>query len=152
MASESKSKDQKYTIIDGKDLVLGRLGSDIAKRLLLGESIKLVNCQEVVILGRKKFLVERYKNKISNKVIKQGPYYSRAPSDIVRRAFRNMLPYKNQRGIDAYKRLKCFNSVPAALKDEKFATVESAQVDKETTFYYTQVGEICKSLGYTKMN
>ena len=44
MASESKSKDQKYTIIDGKDLVLGRLGSDIAKRLLLGESIKIVNC------------------------------------------------------------------------------------------------------------
>jgi large subunit ribosomal protein L13 len=149
---ESKSKEVKYTIIDGKDLVLGRLGSTLAKRLLLGESIKLVNCQEVVILGRKKFLVERYKNKISNKVIKQGPYYSRAPSDIVRRAFRNMLPYKNQRGIEAYKRLKCFNSVPAALKDEKLGTVEEAQVDAETTFYYTQVGEICKALGYTKMN
>ena len=62
-----------------------------------------------------------------------------------------MLPYKNQRGIEAYKRLKCFNSVPAALKDEKFATLEDAQVDVETTFYYTAVGDICKALGYTKM-
>jgi large subunit ribosomal protein L13 len=150
--TESKSKEVKYTIIDGKDLVLGRLGSTLAKRLLLGEAIKLVNCQEVIILGRKKFLVERYKNKISNKVIKQGPYYSRAPSDIVKRAFRNMLPYKNQRGIEAYKRLKCFNSVPAALKEETLGSVEEAQVDIDNTFYYTKVGEICKALGYTKMN
>ncbi len=149
--AESKAKEEKYTIIDGKDLVLGRLGSALAKRLLLGESIKLVNCQDVVILGRKKFLVERYKNKISNKVIKQGPYYSRSPSDLVKRGFRNMLPYKNQRGADAYKRLKCFNSVPASLKDAKFETVESAKLDTENTFYFTKVGEISKVLGYNKV-
>ncbi|MCA9459562.1 MAG: 50S ribosomal protein L13 [Nanoarchaeota archaeon] len=148
--TENKSKEEKFTIIDGKDLVLGRLGSAIAKRLLLGETIKIVNAQDIVILGRKKFLVERYKTKITNKVVKQGPYYSRSPSDIVKRAMRNMLPYKNQRGIDAFKRLKCYNSVPSILLNVEKSTVEGAKLDETSVFYYTKVGEISRSLGYNK--
>lgn len=148
--TENKSKEEKFTIIDGKDLVLGRLGSAIAKRLLLGETIKIVNAQDIVILGRKKFLVERYKTKITNKVVKQGPYYSRSPSNIVKRAMRNMLPYKNQRGIDAFKRLKCYNSVPSILLNVEKSTVEGAKLDETSVFYYTKVGEISRSLGYNK--
>lgn len=146
----AKIQEEKFTVIDATDLVLGRLGSQIAKRLLLGESIKLVNCKEAVILGKKKFLVERYKNKLSNKVVKQGPYYSRSPADMVKRSFRNMLPYKNQRGAEAYKRLKCFNSVPSTLLNIEKEVVDSARLDKSSVFYYTKVEDICKVLGYTK--
>ena len=148
--AEVKAKEEKFTVIDGKDLILGRLGSNIAKRLLLGESIKLVNCKDIVILGRKKFLVERYKTKISNKVIKQGPYYSRSPSDLVKRALRNMLPYKNQRGIDAFKRIKCFNSVPSTLVKVEKQTIDNAQVDQMNVFYYTRMEDLSKGLGYNK--
>lgn len=143
-------QEEKFTVIDATDLVLGRLGSHIAKRLLLGESIKLVNCKEAVILGKKKFLVERYKNKLSNKVVKQGPYYSRSPADIVKRSFRNMLPYKNQRGAEAYKRLKCFNSVPSTLLNSEKEVIEAAKLDRTSVFYYTKVEDVCKVLGYTK--
>lgn len=143
-------KEEKFTVIDGNDLVLGRLGSNLSKRLLLGENIKLVNCKDIVILGKKKYLAERYKNKLSNKVIKQGPYYSRSPADIVKRAFRNMLPYKNQRGVDAFKRLKCYNSVPSILLNTKKDTVESAKIDMGSVFYYTKVEDICVVLGYDK--
>lgn len=146
-----KKVEENVTIIDGSDLILGRLGSNVSKRLLLGESIKIVNCKDIVILGRKKYLVERYKNKISNKVIKQGPYVSRSPADLVRRALRNMLPYKNQRGIEAYKRVKCFNSVPSTLLNANKEVVESAKLDDNTVFYYTKVGEISKVLGYNKL-
>lgn len=148
--AEVKVKQEQFTVIDGKDLVLGRLGSTIAKRLLLGESIKIVNCKEIVILGRKKYLVDRYKTKLSNKVIGQGPYYSRSPSDIVKRAFRNMLPYKNQRGIEAFKRLKCYNSTPSILMSTEKSVVENAKMDSDSVFYYTKVEDICKVLGYTK--
>lgn len=148
MANEIK--EEKFVVVDGTDLILGRLGSNIAKRLLLGESFKIVNCKEVVILGRKPFLVQRYKNKISNKVTKQGPYYSRSPSDIVRRAFRNMLPYKNERGADAYRRLKCYNSTPSTLVSSEKETVESAKLDNDNVFYYTRVGELSAALGYNK--
>ena len=146
-----KTKTENAVVIDGNDLILGRLGSNVAKRLLLGESIKIVNCKDVVILGRKKYLVDKYKTKITNKVVKQGPYYSRSPADIVRRAFRNMVPYKNQRGVEALKRLKCYNSVPSTLLSAKKEVVESAQLNDDTVFYYTRVGDICKSLGYTKL-
>jgi large subunit ribosomal protein L13 len=148
--AQTKTKEVKYTIIDGKDLVLGRLGSNVAKRILMGEHIKIVNCKDVIILGRKPFLVQRYKNKISNKVIKQGPYYDRAPANIVKRAFRNMVPYKNQRGVEALKRLKCFNGVPASLENEKMETVSDAVINPDKVFYYTSVGEISRALGYTK--
>lgn len=144
------SKTENVVVIDGTDLILGRLGSNIAKRLLLGESFKIVNCKDVVILGRKNFLVQRYKNKITNKVIKQGPYYSRSPSDIVKRAFRNMLPYKNERGAAAFKRLKCYNSTPSTLVSADKEIVESAKLDNNNVFYYTKVGELSAALGYVK--
>lgn len=148
--TEQKAKQDEYTIIDGKNLVLGRLGSDVAKRLLLGESIKIVNCKDIVILGKKRYLVERYKNKLSNKVVKQGPYYSRSPADIVKRSFRNMVPYKNQRGVEALKRLKCYNSVPSILLNDEKTTVERAKLDAESLFYFTRVGDLCKTLGYNR--
>ena len=147
---ENKTKVEIGTVIDGKDLVLGRLGSVVAKRLLMGESIKIVNCKDVVILGRKKYLVEKYKNKLSNKVIKQGPYYSRSPADIVKRALRNMVPYKNQRGVEALKRLKCYNSVPSILLNAEKEAMDGAKVDSNSVFYYTKVGDICQVLGYVK--
>lgn len=143
-------KEEKVIVIDGTDLILGRLGSNVAKRLLLGESFKIVNCRDVVILGRKSFLVQRYKNKISNKVTKQGPYYSRSPSDLVKRAFRNMLPYKNERGAEAFKRLKCYNSTPSTLISAEKEIVESARLNSEEVFYYTKVGELAAALGYNK--
>ncbi len=149
MKTKNKTEET-FTLIEGKDLVLGRLGSNIAKRLLLGESIKIVNCRDVVILGRKKFLVDRYKTKISNKVIKQGPYYSRAPADIVKRAMRNMLPYRNQRGIEAFKRLKCYNSTPSILLSTKKESIESAKIDSVKVFYYTRIEEIARGLGFNK--
>jgi ribosomal protein uL13 len=148
--AETKAKEENITVIDGTDLVLGRMGSKLAKRLLLGEKICIVNCKDVVILGKKAFLVERYKAKITNKVIKQGPYYSRSPADLVKRSFRNMLPYKNARGIDAMKRLKCYNSVPSILLNTEKKSVEGAQMDADSVFYYTKMGELCAKLGYTK--
>ena len=145
-----KITEEKYTVVDGTDLVLGRLGSNIAKRLLLGENIKIVNCKDIVILGKKKYLVERYKNKLSNKVVLQGPYYSRSPADIVKRSMRNMVPYKNQRGVEALKKLKCYNSVPSTLLNVKKLTVESAKLNIDSVLYYTKIIDICNTLGYNK--
>lgn len=148
----SKIEEIPATIIDGKDLVLGRMGSVVAKRLLMGENIKIVNCKDIVILGKKKYLIDRYKTKLTNKVVKQGPYYSRSPADMVRRALRNMLPYKNQRGIEAYKRLKCYNSTPSILLNSDKEIIDNAKIDENTVFYYSYMGDICKVLGYTKVN
>ncbi|MCA9487069.1 50S ribosomal protein L13 [Candidatus Woesearchaeota archaeon] len=147
---EQKTKEAKAVIIDGKDLILGRMGSKIAKRLLMGEEIKIVNCKDIIMLGKKKFLVQRYKEKISNKVVKQGPYYDRSPADIVKRSMRNMLPYKNERGKLAFSRLKCYNSTPSTLLNVEKEELKEVVLNEDTVFYYTRIGELCAALGYDK--
>ena len=148
--AENKQESKNYTIIDGKDLVLGRMGSEISKRLLMGENIRIVNCKDIIILGQKDYLVDKYKKKLENRVVKQGPYYSRAPSDMVKRSMRNMLPYKSKRGIEAMKRLKCYNSTPSILINEEKETLSNAGMNEKSSLYFTRIGDICSKLGYNK--
>ena len=52
-------------IVDGKDLVVGRVASFVAKQALNGETVKIVNCEQMYITGDKTFLlneVERRRN------------------------------------------------------------------------------------------
>ena len=148
---QNKVEEENYTIIDAASCILGRLGSNIAKRLLLGEKIKIVNCSKVVILGKRSFVIKRYQNKIKNRVIKKGPYYSRNPKDIVKRSFRNMLPYKNSRGKAALLNLKCYNSTPSTLLNKDKQIIDSAKLNQETFLYHTKIDDLCKVLGYTKL-
>ena len=41
-------------IIDGQDIVMGRLASFVAKELLKGEEMNVINCNKVIISGSKK--------------------------------------------------------------------------------------------------
>ena len=40
-------------IIDGNNLILGRLGSFVAKKALLGKKIDIINCKNIIITGKK---------------------------------------------------------------------------------------------------
>lgn len=150
MSQKNENIKQQTTVIDAQGLVLGRMGSIIAKRLLLGESITIVNCKQAVLIGRKDLILKRYQDKRNNKVVKQGPYFHRNAGDIVKRSLRNMLPYKNFRGREALSRLKCYACVPKSLAESKKEALESCKVNFDRTFYYTQVGEISKLLGYNE--
>ena len=43
-------------IIDGRDHLLGRLGSIVAKELLAGQTVVIVRCDEMVVSGSCEFL------------------------------------------------------------------------------------------------
>ena len=143
---ESKNE----TEIDAQNCVIGRLGSKICKRLLLGEEIRLVNRNTAVILGKKSYIVKRYKDKLKNKVIKKGPYYHRSPADLVKRSFRNMLPHLNKRGVEALARLKCYNSVPSTLIKAEKQVVEISKMKDNSVLYYTKMEDLGNILGHTK--
>ena len=145
---EKGVSNKKEILIDGNDMILGRLGSFVSKKLLLGYTIKIVNCKKIILIGTKSFLVKKYKAKLQNRVVKQGPYYSRLPCNIVKRSFRNMLPYKNKRGKEALLNLRCFNSVPSTLINSKKTLVENAKVNKSNIFKFIKIEELCKILGY----
>ena len=108
-------------IIDGKNAVLGRLASYVAKQLLKGEEIVIVNCEDVIITGSKKDIKESFDEK-RRKVGsgQKGPKYPRTKDRIVKRVIRGMLPnHRKGRGKQAYKRVKCYVGVPKQFQDSK---------------------------------
>ena len=108
-------------IIDGKNAVLGRLASYVAKEALKGEEIAVLNCNEVIITGNKKNIQEEFKEKRSKIGSGQkGPKVSRLSYRIVKRAIRGMLPdHRTGRGREAWKRIKCHDKVPKEFEDKK---------------------------------
>ena len=46
---------EKTIVVDGRDHLLGRLASVVAKELLSGQKVVIVRCDEVVISGSRKF-------------------------------------------------------------------------------------------------
>ena len=134
-------------IIDATDLILGRLASVAAKKALLGEDVKVVNCEKAVVSGNRRFLLEKYKQKNDRGVLLRGPYFPRYPDRIVRRTIRGMLPFKRARGREAYKKVMCYIGVPAALANEKFVTLKEANVSKLPTLKFLTIREISERLG-----
>lgn len=134
-------------VIDGKDLILGRLASIVAKKALLGEKIDIVNSQDIVITGKKDHIRAKYKRVSSMGVPAKGPHLPRLSDRFVRRAIKRMLPFKAPRGRDAYKQIMCYIGVPEQFKDAKLETIKEINIEKVPNYNYMKVGEICKFLG-----
>ena len=50
-------------IINAENMILGRLGAYVAKKSLLGEEVKIVNCKDAVIIGKKDVILRKYKQR-----------------------------------------------------------------------------------------
>jgi large subunit ribosomal protein L13 len=135
------------TIIDATNSILGRLGTNVAKRLLNGENIIIVNSEKAIIVGKKRSIVEDYKKKRELGTSRKGPFFPRMPDRIVKRCIRGMLPYQQPKGREALKRLKCYIGVPEELKDKKFEIVKEAIASNPVE--YITIGELSKYLGAT---
>lgn len=133
-------------IIDAKDSILGRLSSYAAKQALLGNKVDVVNCEECVISGKKRVVMEKYIKRLHMKAPTKGPYFYRKPDMFVRRAIRGMLPFKRARGRDAFKNIKCYIGVPESLKNEKAVKIENANSGK-LSIDYVKVRDICRATG-----
>jgi len=139
--------NQKTKIIDARHLILGRMASIIAKRLLEGEKIIIVNAEKAVLSGKKKSRVRETKEFLGVGHPKKGPFHYRRPDRLVRRTVRGMLPYKKPKGKGAYKRLKVFIGLPEELEDRERETLTKARMEKLKCPYFT-VGELAKEIGW----
>lgn len=137
-------------IIDGNDSILGRLGSHVAKGLLKGENIIIINAEKIVISGESDRIVEKYKKRRNMKDKanpEHSPHWPRRPDLLVKRVVRGMLPFDRPRGKIVFKNLKVYVGVPDELKEEKKETYENINKSKLNSKYIT-VEELCKKLGY----
>ncbi|BCS90708.1 MAG: 50S ribosomal protein L13 [Candidatus Micrarchaeota archaeon] len=137
-------------LYDATDAVIGRLASRIAKDLLNGARVTVINAEKSIITGDIKSLYERYKTRLDlqeKENPEHSPYWSRRPDLLFKRIVRGMLPYKKARGREAYKRLKVYMGVPEELKNKESTKIEIKRKESVYVDYVTLYG-LCKRLGY----
>jgi large subunit ribosomal protein L13 len=135
MPKESKSKT---IVVDADGLVLGRAATHIAKALLADREAQVVviNAEKAVITGSPKAIEQRYHARRSRGKERKGPFYPTRPERLFKRAVRGMLPFKQDRGRRAYRRLKCYIGVPkqyAGVKAERPKQATSLRTARYTT-------------------
>jgi len=142
----------KPIVVDGSDLIAGRLCSNVSKLLLKGNHVSIVNCEKIMISGKRKNIIEEYKNflKIASIIHpKHGPFHPRRPDTIISRMVRGMLPRDKPSGQAALKRLRAFIGVPREIR-----TLEKIQFDnskiRRTNAYYVSMAELGRTIGWTE--
>lgn len=129
-------------VIDGSGALLGRLASYAAKQALRGNEIVIVNCKEIVISGESRSIIEGYRNKRSRGGYSQkGPYFPKVAERIVKRTIRGMLPYTQARGLNAFKKIRCYNETP-----EEYKEVKKVKSGKEKNIRTMQLSELVREL------
>ena len=92
-------------VIDADNAVAGRLASSVAKELLKGRKVLVVNADAAVVSGNPKWVKDQFLQKIHRGDPYHGPFYPKQPERILRRIVWGMLPRK-PRGKAALARLR----------------------------------------------
>ena len=157
-AKAEKAGKRKYTpdiiVVDGKDLLVGRAASVIAKQLLLGKKISLVRAEGMNIAGteiRNKIKYLNFLRKKHTTNPKKGPFHLRSPADVFTRVVRGMLPFYTKRGKSALRRLKVYEGMPSNVtRKAAVPTIPKAErrtrLAKERRF--TVLGNMCEHIGW----
>ncbi|MCK9308111.1 MAG: 50S ribosomal protein L13 [Methanomicrobiales archaeon HGW-Methanomicrobiales-2] len=135
------------TVIDADGLLLGRMASLVAQRALAGEEIALVNVEKAIVSGSRAHVLANYTHKRERGSREGGPFFPRRPDHIVKRTIRGMLPYKRERGMAAFKRIKTYVGVPMELVGIETETLEVAHIDRLSSPKYITIGAISTNLG-----
>jgi large subunit ribosomal protein L13 len=125
------------------------MASKVAKKLLNGEEVIIVNAEKSVLSGKKKSKVAEAKEFLEVGAPRRGPFHYRRPDRIMRKTVRGMLPIKQPKGKTAYKKLKVFMGVPEDLKDQKMCIVTEAQAIKLKGPHFT-LAELAKEIGWNQ--
>ncbi len=135
------------TVIDGRNAILGRLGTAVAKRIMNGEEIVVVNSEAILITGEKEVVFADYKMRVDrgDTTKRKGPFYPRRADLLFKRSVRGMIPWMTTSGREAYRRLHVYVGTP-----KQFADVQKEKVDiamKKVGGKYTTLGAVSKFLG-----
>eukprot|EP01135_Chromosphaera_perkinsii_P011959 Nk52_evm12s2542 gene=Nk52_evmTU12s2542 len=145
---------EKVVVIDARGHLMGRLASTIAKELLNGQKVVVVRCEELNISGsfiRNKLKYMMYLNKACNVNPNHGgPFHFRAPSRMLYRVVRGMIPHKSVRGTAAMDRLKVFEGIPQPYDKMKRVVVPQALrvVRLAPKRKYAHIGRLAHEVGW----
>lgn len=139
-------------VVDATNHIAGRLSSKVAKLLLKGNRVSIVNCDKIMISGNRSNIIGEYKEFLEINSInhwKHGPKHPRRPDTIMKRMIRGMLPREKPSGILAHKRLRTFIGSPKEVKSLKKIQFEKAMIKKESS-NYTTMADLGRTIGWTE--
>ena len=136
------------TVIDGKNAVLGRLGTVVAQKIMAGEDVVVLNCESIIVTGEKEMVFADYKARFDRGECKsrKGPFYPRRADLLFKRSVRGMIPWTSTSGRNAFRRLHAYVGTPKQFTEGFDITVEE-QAMKKITGKYTTLGAVAKFLG-----
>ena len=136
------------TVIDGKNAVLGRLGTVVAQKIMAGEDVVVLNCESIIVTGEKEMVFADYKARFDRGECKsrKGPFYPRRADLLFKRSVRGMIPWTTTSGRNAFRRLHAYVGTPKQFAEGFEVTVEE-QAMKKITGKYTTLGAVAKFLG-----
>ena len=139
-------------VVDATDHIAGRLSSNVAKLLLTGNRVSIVNCEKIMISGTRSNIIKEYRDFLEISSIlnpKHGPFHPRRPDTIMKRMIRGMLPRKKPSGLTAHKRLRTYIGSPKELRSFEKIQFEKAKI-KRSASNYTTMGELGRTIGWTE--
>jgi large subunit ribosomal protein L13 len=133
------------TVIDADGNVLGRLCTSVAKKILKGEEVVVVNAEKAIVTGNRDDILAQYKQKKDRGKVIHGPFYPRRADLILKRTVRGMLPWDKPKGRDAYRLLKVDVGVPKELEAvEKLKLMGATNLSRDR---YVTLSEVSEHLG-----
>ncbi len=137
----------KVTLVNAEGQIVGRMCSKIAKLLLNGEEVIILNAEKAVFSGKKKSKIAEAHLFLEVGAPRRGPFHYRRPDRYIRKTVRGMLPYKQPKGKSAYKRLQAFMGIPLEYKDQKMISFDDALSANLKGPHFT-LGELAKEIGW----
>jgi len=140
----------KIMVVDAQGCIAGRLSSHVAKFLLKGNRVVVVNAEKTLLSGSKRSIINEYLERLEISSIinpRHGPLHPRRPNTILTKMVRGMLPYRKTKGLEALKRLRVYIDIPNQYKSKDKIVFERAVAKKPLSFYLT-LGEVASRLGW----
>jgi len=120
-----------------------------AKQALEGQEVIILNISKAVISGDRKSTIARAKVKLTTRTLAsqdKGPKHSRRPETYAKRALRGMLPHKQPKGKNAYKRVKIYTDIPEEYSDKQYQKISTADASK-LKCRYILLEDLSKEIG-----
>ena len=140
-------------VVDATNHIAGRLASNVAKLLMKGNRVSVVNCEKTMMSGTRSNQIKEYREFLEiNSIInyKHGPVHYRRPDTVMAKMIRQMLPYdRKPSGKEAHQRLRTYIGSPKEIKSLEKIQFEKAKIRK-TPSNYTALGELCRVIGWTE--
>lgn len=148
-------------IVNAEGQILGRMASFVAKKVLRGDKVIVVNAEKALISGTKTGITKEARRRLGIRNWgnpRRGPFLMKRPDRFVRRVIRGMLPYnKNRygpRGRAAFKNVIVFIGIPQNEIEKFIPNFNPANINEISKYMqkkplkkYVTVAEFCKILG-----